>query len=108
MALVWVVARANFAHGFDRVIMAMLFLLAPPVLFGTVEFQTRVLFNTVIQIPALLAIYFVSDQSKNSLLRTLLVVAVVSVMATYGFRAMANLYLELPEGVTLDNEFLLP
>jgi hypothetical protein len=108
MALFWVVAKADFAQGLDRVMLAMLFMLAPPVLFGTVEFQTRVLFNTMIQIPALLAIYSFSSRSRNGLLRTMLIVAVIAVMATYGIRAMANLYLELPEGIGLETEFLLP
>jgi hypothetical protein len=62
----------------------------------------------MIQIPALLAIYSFSSRSRNGLLRTMLIVAVIAVMATYGIRAMANLYLELPEGIGLETEFLLP
>jgi hypothetical protein len=40
-------------------------------------------------------------------LQKLLIVGVIFVMATYALRAMANLPLELPDGYSLERDFLL-
>lgn len=108
LALIWVAARVDLTRGLDRAMIAMLFLIAFPLLIGTVEFQTRVIYNTPVQIPAVLALYSFAGHGRHDLARTLLILAVILVMATYGIRAMANLYLELPPGAVLDRQFLLP
>ncbi|MGI0012565.1 MAG: hypothetical protein ACREBU_03855, partial [Nitrososphaera sp.] len=108
LALVWLVAKAELTKGLDRVLIALLFIIALPILVGTVEFQSRVLHNTPIQIPAILALYSFSMQSKYRTTRVLLIVAVIAVTATFALRGLANLYLGLPEGFVLDKQFLLP
>jgi hypothetical protein len=78
-----------------------------PILIGSVEFQTRILYNTPIFIAAALAMHYLPSgmDVRN---RWLFVIAVCSVFATYSLRAMANIYLELPEGYSIDTPFLLP
>jgi len=107
LALVWLTAKFEMGKGLDRVLIAMFFIITLPLLLGTVEFQTRVLHNTPVQIPAILAAYSLGAQSKYPMSKVLLIIAIITVMATFAFRAMANLYLELPEGFELSRQFLL-
>ena len=82
-----------------------------PVAIGSVEFQTRVLYNTPIHIAAVMALMWTGGklgrQNEDKPLQKLLIVGVIFVMATYALRAMANLPLELPDGYQLEREFLL-
>jgi hypothetical protein len=78
----------------------MFFILAVPLAFGSVVFQTRVLYNIPFHIPALMAIYGIGFKDRGS--RSLLIIAVALSLATYALRAFANLYLELPEGYVID------
>ncbi len=107
LALVWLTTKFEMTKGLDRVLIAMFFIITLPLLLGTVEFQTRVLHNTPVQIPAILAVYSLGGQSRYPMSRILLIIAIIAVMATFAFRAMANLYLELPEGFELSRRFLL-
>jgi hypothetical protein len=106
LALFWCI-KGNFSRGIDRALLCMLFLMSMPILIGSVEFQTRILYNTPIFIAAALAMYYLPSgmDGRN---RWLFVIAVCSVFATYSLRAMANMYLVLPEGVGIDRPFLLP
>jgi hypothetical protein len=102
--------KAKVSNGIDRLMLIMFFIMAIPITFGSVEFQTRVLYNIPIQIPALLVLFYGTAriEAKTTLLYQLLVIAIILAMATYSLRAMANLYLELPPGYVLSNQFLLP
>jgi hypothetical protein len=83
-----------------------------PVAIGSVEFQTRVLYNTPIHIAAVMALMWTGGvlgrQSEDKNLQKLLIVGVIFVMATFALRAMTSLPLELPEGYELERDFLLP
>lgn len=105
LALVWLV-RADLTKGLERLMLSMMFILAIPITVGSVEFQTRVLYNIPFHIPALLALFLLNFKDKTS--RPLLMLAILLVFATYALRAMANLQLELPEGFVLNRQFLLP
>jgi len=106
LGLLWMV-KADLSKGFDRLLLSMFFISAIPIMFGSIEFQTRVLYNIPFQIPALLALYAYGGV-KSGLFRSLLIVAVVATLATYTLHSMANLYLELPDGFVMDKQFLLP
>jgi hypothetical protein len=105
LALVWIV-KSDMSKSFDRLMLSMFFILAVPIAVGSVEFQTRVLYNIPFQIPALMAIYGASFKDRTT--RSLLIIAVVLSFASYALRAFAGLYLELPQGYVLDKQFLLP
>jgi hypothetical protein len=107
LSLVWLV-RADLSKGLDRLLLSMFFILAVPITFGSIEFQTRVLYNIPFHIPALLAIYGIGLGKEMNASRALLILAIALTFATFALRAMANLYLELPEGYVLDEQFLLP
>jgi hypothetical protein len=106
-ALAWVVAKGDLRNGLDRTLISMLFLLALPVLVGNVDFQTRVLHNTPMQIPAVLSLYPLTSHSKYRLLGVLLIVATIAISTTFALRAMANLYFVPPEGYVLGGEEIL-
>jgi hypothetical protein len=105
LGLIWVV-RADLSKGLDRLLLSMLFLLAIPITFGSIEFQTRVLYNMPFHIPALLALNSISIKDRP--FRLLLIIAIVATLATYALRSIANLYLQVPEGFVLDRQFLIP
>jgi len=104
LAVIWIV-KADLSRGLERILISMFFISALPIAVGSVEFQTRVLYNIPFQIPALLALYGAKFRSRTSLI---LLIAIVLSFATYAVSAMANLYLQLPEGYVLENQFLLP
>ena len=83
-----------------------------PIAVGSVEFQTRVFYNTPIHIPAILALYGLASLNNHSIrnnpIHYLSIVAVVLIAATYALHAMANLYLMAPPGYALESNFLLP
>jgi hypothetical protein len=106
LSLVWVI-KADFSKSLDRAIMCMFFLMSIPILIGSVEFQTRILYNTPMYVAAVLALSRHSGAANRNL-HSLLVIGIVLALATYTLRAMANLYLVLPENYTLDAPFLLP
>jgi hypothetical protein len=109
LALVWIV-RSKIS-GLNVLMLSMIFMMSIPVAIGSVEFQTRVLYNTPIHIAAVMALMWTGGvlgrQSEDKSLQKLLIVGVIFVMATYALRAMANLPLELPDGYQLENDFLL-
>jgi len=104
------VVKAKVSNGIDRLMLIMFFIVAIPITFGSVEFQTRVLYNIPVQIPALLVLFYgtAKIKAKTTLPYQLLIIAIILAMATYSLRAMANLYLELPPGYVLSDQFLLP
>ena len=106
LGLLWMV-KADLSKGFDRLLLSMFFISAIPIMFGSIEFQTRVLYNIPFQIPALLALYAYGGV-KSGLFRSLLIAAVIATLATYTLHSMANLYLDLPDGFVMDKQFLLP
>jgi hypothetical protein len=110
LAMVWIV-RAK-PNGLNILMLSMIFMMSIPVTVGSVEFQTRVLYNTPIQIPAVMALMWIGGRAgrldDDKILQKLLIVGVIFVMATFALRAMANLPLELPDGVTLERPVLLP
>jgi hypothetical protein len=105
LALVWIV-KADLSKTLNRIMLSMVFILAIPITFGSIEFQTRVLYNIPLHVFALLAL----SQTKYSLEKSRLIIpiAIALIIMTYSLRAMANLYIELPPGFVLDNQFLLP
>jgi hypothetical protein len=82
------------------------FILAIPIAIGSIEFQTRVLFNLPFHVAGLLALYGLKWKDSNS--QHMVIIAILLSSATFALRAMANLDLELPEGIGIDEEFLLP
>lgn len=105
LGLVWI-ARSDQSEGLGRVMLSMFFIMAFPIMFGSVEFQTRVLYNIPFHIPALLVLYGTKVDSK--ILRSLLLLAIIVSSATYAMHAMANLYMVLPDGFGIDGQILLP
>ncbi|HKU50627.1 MAG TPA: hypothetical protein VJP79_11795 [Nitrososphaera sp.] len=105
LALLWIV-RADMTAGLNRLMFSMICMTVIPFVFGNAEFQTRVLYNIPYHIPAVLMLLGSRIQDRN--MRFALIIAIVLFLATYAVRAMANLYLVLPEGYTLDRQFLLP
>lgn len=116
LVLPWAVG-ANPKRVLDRILLSMLFMISMPILIGSVEFQTRLIYNMPFQMPAaLIAASLVAIPRSASLSETrwqvnnriLLVIAVTIMMACFAIRAMVNLYLITPEGYTLHSQFLLP
>ena len=109
LALVWIVRSKS--SGLSILMLSMIFMLSVPVAIGSVEFQTRVLYNTPIHIAAVMALMWTGGRlgrtSDDKTLQKLLIVGVIFVMATFALRAMANLPLVLPEGYELERDFLL-
>jgi hypothetical protein len=105
LAFVWLI-RADISKGLDRLVLSTFFILAVPIAVGSIEFQTRVLYNIPFQVPALLALHTLNSKHRTN--NTLLIIAVIATLATFALRAMANLYLEVPEGYELSRQFLLP
>jgi hypothetical protein len=109
LALVWIVRSKS--SGLSILMLSMIFMLSVPVAIGSVEFQTRVLYNTPIHIVAVMALMWTGGklgrQNEDRYLQKLLIVSMIFVMATYALRAMANLPLELPDGYQLERDFLL-
>jgi len=101
------VKASDLRKGLDRSVLSMSFIMALPIAIGSIEFQTRVLYNMPFQIPAILALYAITSKSKGAY-RYLLIVAVLLVLGTYALRAMSNLYLDLPDGFVIEDQFLLP
>ncbi|MGI0013429.1 MAG: hypothetical protein ACREBU_08330 [Nitrososphaera sp.] len=108
LALVWVL-NANIGKGLDAALLSLLFLISLPVALGSVEFQTRVLYDTPIHIPAVLALYALGGRRNKNGVTThhLAIIAVLLVSATFALRAMANLYLVIPEGYGIESPFFL-
>ena len=109
LALVWIVRSKS--SGLSILMLSMIFMLSVPFAIGSVEFQTRVLYNTPIHIAAVMALMWTGSklgrQNEDKYLQKLLIVGMIFVMATYALRAMANLPLELPDGYQLERDFLL-
>ncbi|MCI0565308.1 MAG: hypothetical protein MN733_43135, partial [Nitrososphaera sp.] len=108
LTLLWVVLRADFSIGLDRTVLVMLFLISFPIMFGTQEFQTRVLYNTPFVIPAAIILFAMGQKGGNPRRTMMILVTASLIMATYALRSMANLYLVAPEYYTLTDQFLLP
>jgi hypothetical protein len=104
LTLMWLV-RADISKGLHRLMLSMVFILAIPITFGSIEFQTRVLYNIPFHIPALLGILILNFKDKTN---RIFLITTCLVFATYAVRAMANLQLDLPDGYILDRQFLLP
>jgi hypothetical protein len=109
LAIVWTVRSKS--SGLSILMLSMIFMISIPVAIGSVEFQTRVLYNTPIHIAAVMALMWTGGilgrQNDDKTLQKLLIVGIIFVMATYALRAMANLPLELPDGYQLERDFLL-
>ena len=105
LALIWII-RSDLTAGLNRLMFAMICMTVVPFVFGNAEFQTRVLYNIPYHIPALLALFGAKIQDKT--LRYALILSIALFLATYAIRAMANLYLVLPDGYVLERQFLLP
>src|SRR5439155_24657716 len=88
LALVWIV-KGNLTDGLDRLIFSLFFVLAIPVTFGSIEFQTRVLYNMPFHLLPLLVLYGTKTESY----RRLIIIAVALTLAVYGLHSMADLYL---------------
>lgn len=105
LAFIWIF-QSSYKTSLDRFLLMMLFLLALPVLFGNLPLQVRMIFNTLFYIPAALVVYNIKQKEGNRVFLVALV-AVLLVMANYALRAMANLYLVLPEDFELEKAILL-
>jgi hypothetical protein len=89
----------------DRVILSMFFVLAIPILFGSMTVQARLLYNTPFFIPAALVLF---GASRARLIALLSITLVTLVLANYAADAMSNLNLVVPDNAILDNPFLVP
>jgi hypothetical protein len=101
LALIWTF-KNSYLRGFDRLVFASLFILTIPILFGTIVIQARILYLVPLYIPAIMILL----AQKRDKLVTYSIVALVLAMAVYALRAVANLYLVLPEGYELEQPFL--
>ncbi|MGI0013319.1 MAG: hypothetical protein ACREBU_07755, partial [Nitrososphaera sp.] len=109
LCLVWAVkAKAN---SLNILMLSMIFILAVPVAIGSVEFQTRVLYNTPVHIGAALALLWTGGvlgrKIDDKILQKLLILCIILFMASYALRALTNMPLQLPEGVQFDTQTLL-
>ncbi len=110
LTLAWI-PKSRSTATLDRLILSMLFIMAIPLLFGSVEFQTRIIYNMPMQIPAALALLnYKHDNALNlcTTERRLVIVAALVILANYAMSAMANLYLVLPDGYGTSTPILLP
>ena len=117
LTLSWILL-ADPRRTLDRILLSMSFMISIPLLVGTVEFQTRLLYNMPFQIPAAIMaasaaiIPFsaknIEKNSRRQANQILLLIAILAVLTTYAVRAIVNLYLITPEGYTLGSQFLLP
>jgi hypothetical protein len=93
LALVWIVKEK--ASALAVLLFSMIFILALPAVVGSVEFQTRVLYNTPIHLAALMALTWTGGvfgrRNDDKVLQKLLIVGIMLVSATYAVRAMAIL-----------------
>jgi hypothetical protein len=109
LGLVWVI-RAR-SSGLSILMLSMLFIFAVPAAIGSVEFQTRVIYNTPIHIAATLALMWTGGtlprNAHDKNLQKLLIVGTILISATFALRAMASLALQLPPGYELETDFLL-
>jgi hypothetical protein len=101
LALIWAL-KNNYLRSFDRLVFATLLIFAIPILFGTTVIQARVLYLIPLYIPAVMVLL---DQKRDKLVSYAIVAFALSV-AVYALRAVANLYLVLPDGYELDKPFL--
>jgi hypothetical protein len=107
LVIVWLV-RSNYSS-FNRILLATLAIISIPAIFGSVEFQARVIFNAPLHLMAFLGLFPVAPQrsSDKNWLGRLAVIAVLLSLAIYCLRAMANLNLVLPVDYELEKPFLL-
>ena len=105
LALVWAL-KSSHHRGFERMILSMMFVLSVPLLFGTTVIQARLLYVVPFFIPAVLSV--LNMRGVKGIASWVAITALIISMATYSLRAMANLYLVLPEGYELDKPFLVP
>jgi hypothetical protein len=107
LVIVWLV-RSNYSP-FNRILLATLAIISIPAIFGSVEFQARVIFNAPLHLMAFLGLFPVAPQrsSDKNWLGRLAVIAVLLSLAIYCLRAMANLNLVLPVDYELEKPFLL-
>jgi hypothetical protein len=98
-------------YGLNILMFALISMLSVPLLIGSVEFQTRMLFNTPIHLAAVVALIWIGGElgrcHDEKLLQKLLIVTILLVVITFALRAMANLPLGLPDGVVIERQFLL-
>ena len=107
LVIIWLV-RSNYSS-FNRILLATLAIISIPALFGSVEFQARIIFNAPLHLMAFLGIFHIASQRSNdkNWLGRLAVIAVLLSLAIYCLRAMANLNLVLPADYELEKPFLL-
>jgi hypothetical protein len=103
LALAWAL-KSSYHRGFERIVLSIMFVLSVPLLFGTTVIQARLLYVVPLFIPAVLSIFNMREEKSTA--SWVVIMALVISMATYSLRAMANLYLLLPEGYELDSPFL--
>ncbi len=96
LALIWVL-KARYENGFDRVLLASMFVGALPILFGNFAMQTRIFYNIPIQIPAALMLYNATNNFRaHPMLSSLLSFTIIAHFLNYGLRSLANMYLIFP------------
>ena len=107
LVIVWLV-RSN-SSTLNNILLATLTIISIPALFGSVEFQARVIHNASVHLMALLGLFTVITQRSNGnyWIGRLVVIAVLLSLAIYCLRAMANLNLILPADYELEKPFLL-
>jgi len=106
LVIVWLV-RSNYST-FNRILLATLAIISVPALFGSVEFQARVIFNTPLHLMAFLGLFPITTKSNDkNWIGRLALIAVLLSLAIYCLRAMANLNLVLPVDYELEKPFLL-
>jgi hypothetical protein len=104
LAFFWV-SKGSYTRGFERIIFSMLFVLTVPLLFGNTVIQARLLYMVPLFIPAIFAAC--NMHREKGLASKIAIVALLFSLATYSLRAMANLYLVLPDGYEIDYPFLV-
>ena len=106
LVIVWLV-RSNYST-FNRILLATLAIISVPALFGSVEFQARVIFNTPLHLMTFLGLFPITTKSNDkNWIGRLALIAVLLSLAIYCLRAMANLNLVLPVDYELEKPFLL-
>lgn len=97
MALIWML-KARPESNFDRLLMASLFVIVLPVIFGNYVMQTRLFYDVPIHVMAAIIFYrMVVNYRSHPALAPIFSTAVVLYFLNYAARSMTNLYFIAPQ-----------
>lgn len=93
LALAWIFLRADHRVPFDRFIICTLFLILVPFIVGDFTMQSRIMYNSLVTIPAGIMI---ATMLQTGPINRIAAIAILLFFAEYTIRALSNMYLVLP------------